>query len=333
MEPNTTPDDAALADATSSTIAAWGDSLTAGAGGTPYPTYLTQLCGLPVFNGGIGGETSVQIQDRMLAATDKHAWPTIIWAGRNDSDKPEQVKASIATMVNALPHTNYAVLSVLNGSGEGQGTYGYNVVAALNTDLKALYGAHFLDVRAYLVSLGNPSLAQDAADHQADIPPTSLRSDFLHLSSSGYALVANFLQSNCNIFLAKSNSPMGANSNVITDASLLGKVTQIANNSTDALTEWRAANGNTVTMGKDGNGLTASGTLYLNSGSNTVLQAANTTAVEISANALYVKHTVVQEAGDLEFGNAANGVILKAPNGGRYRITVSDSGDLSAVAL
>lgn len=314
-------------------IAAWGDSLTAGTGGTPYPTFLTQLSGMALFNGGIGGETSVQIKDRMLAATDTHTWPTIIWAGRNDSNQLEQVKASIAAMVGALPHTNYVVLSILNGSGEGRGTYGYDVMTSVNHDLAALYGNHYLDVRTFLVSQYNPSLAQDVTDHEADVPPTSLRSDFLHLSSAGYALVANFLQANSSILLGTTHPMPTSTSNVLHEPSILGKVTQVATNATDDLAEWRSTDGNTVTMGKDANGLTASGTLYLNSGSNTVLQAANSTAVEISASALYVKQNMIQEAGNLEFSNAANGVILQAPNGGRFRITVSDSGDLTTVAL
>ncbi|GGF15365.1 SGNH/GDSL hydrolase family protein [Hymenobacter cavernae] len=318
---------------TTDSIAAWGDSLTAGTGGTPYPTFLTQLSGRAVYNGGVGGETSVQIKNRMLAATDKHAWPTIIWAGRNDSDQREQVKANIAAMVEALPHQNYLVLSILNGAGEGRGTYGYNVAASLNADLAALYGAHYLDVRAYLVSQYNPSLAQDVADHEADIPPTSLRSDFLHLSSAGYALVANYLQANSRLLLGENATITTTSSTVLNEPCILGKITQTAIHEEQDLAVWRSTNGDTVTLGKDANSLATSGTLYLNGGSNTVLQAASTTAIEISASALYVKQNIIQEQGDLEFNNTANGVILKAPGGARYRITVSDTGNLTAVAL
>ncbi|HEX8350287.1 MAG TPA: hypothetical protein VF598_10020, partial [Hymenobacter sp.] len=102
-------------------IAAWGDSFTE-ANYDLYPKTLAQLSGYNVFPGGIGGETSVQIKDRMLADTGKRTWPVIIWAGRNDLNNPDQVKASIAAMVASLTHTNYLILSVFNGAGEGIGT-------------------------------------------------------------------------------------------------------------------------------------------------------------------------------------------------------------------
>ncbi|MDP4133014.1 MAG: stalk domain-containing protein [Bacillota bacterium] len=49
------------------TIACWGDSLTAGDGGTPYPTVLAQLTGLTTYNLGIGGETALTIAARQGA--------------------------------------------------------------------------------------------------------------------------------------------------------------------------------------------------------------------------------------------------------------------------
>lgn len=180
-------------------IAAWGDSFTEGANQqTPYPALLAPLSGRNVFNGGRGGQTSVQIKNRMLADTQKHGWPTIIWAGRNDSDKPEQVKASIAAIVAALPHQNYLVLAVCNGAEEGiradrTPTYGYYVQTNLNKQLAAVYGNHFLDVRAYLRTQYNPNDPQDVADFAADIPPTSLRSDGLHPNTTGNNVIANYI--------------------------------------------------------------------------------------------------------------------------------------------
>lgn len=48
------------------TLACWGDSLTAGSGGTPYPTQLAALYGTTrsIFNMGLGGDTSAQIATR-----------------------------------------------------------------------------------------------------------------------------------------------------------------------------------------------------------------------------------------------------------------------------
>jgi hypothetical protein len=49
-------------------IAAWGDSLTAGTSGNiPFPTDLAQLTGFTVYNGGVGGQNSTQIEARMVA--------------------------------------------------------------------------------------------------------------------------------------------------------------------------------------------------------------------------------------------------------------------------
>ena len=161
-------------------IATWGDSLTAGTGGTPFPTQLAALSGYTVYNGGVGGDTSTQIATRMLGDTAKHSWPTIIWAGRNNYSDPTTVKADIAAMVASLNSQNYIVLSVLNGSYGGYeipGGAGYAYITQLNSDLASTYGSHFLDVRSYLVSLYNPSIPQDVTDHSNDTPPSSLRSD------------------------------------------------------------------------------------------------------------------------------------------------------------
>jgi lysophospholipase L1-like esterase len=180
-------------------VAAWGDSFTDIDAGL-FPRVLTQLSGLNVVNLGIGGQTSAAIKDRMLADPQKHTWPTIIWAGRNDLNYPEQVKASIAAMVAALPHSNYLILPVFNGLYEDNQynptMYGY--VTDLNKELAAIYGNHFLDVRSYIVSQYDPSSPQDVLDHNADVPPSSLRQDFLHLNAKGTTLAANYVYAHFN---------------------------------------------------------------------------------------------------------------------------------------
>lgn len=176
-------------------IAAWGDSLTAGTGGTPYPLTLAGLRTAAVDNLGIGGETSTQIRTRMVADTARASYYTIIWAGRNNYTDPTTVKADIAAMVAALTTTKYVVLAVLNGEdpSEYSGAGNYTLITTLNSDLAALYPAHYIDVRAQLVALYNPGLPQDVIDHGHDIPPTSLRSDLLHLNTAGYTAVANMV--------------------------------------------------------------------------------------------------------------------------------------------
>jgi len=167
----------------------------------------------------------VQIRDRMLADTGKRTWPTIIWAGRNDSDQGEQVKASIAAMVAALPHKEYLVISVYNGSGESPGTYGYEHVLSLNADLAAIYGSHFLNIRPYTVSMYNPADPTDVADFNNDTPPTSLRSDFLHPNKAGCSIIANYIYAHFSQLLSVNYCQGATASALSTNVTLLSGAT------------------------------------------------------------------------------------------------------------
>lgn len=142
---------------------------------------------------GVGGETSTQIKARLLAASALLSRPTIIWAGRNNFTSASAVKSDIAAMVAALGHTNYLVLSVLNSdtANEYSGQSNYNTIIQLNADLATTYGSRFIDIRSHLVSLYDPGTSQDVTDHGRDIPPSTLRSDTLHLNNAGYQAVAN----------------------------------------------------------------------------------------------------------------------------------------------
>ena len=160
-------------------IAAWGDSLTAGTGGTPYPSQLQTLNGRASYNGGFGGDTSTQIATRFLADSTHRSWQTIIWAGRNNYSSPTTVLADIASIVAALPTPkNFLVLSVLNGDYalEYSGQSNYNVIIALNAALASAYPNNYLDVRAAIVASYSVGNAQDVIDHGHDVPPSSLRS-------------------------------------------------------------------------------------------------------------------------------------------------------------
>ena len=190
--------------ATTTQIIAWGDSLTAATtGNTKYTTQLYSKSGLYIENQGAGGETSTQIKTRMLAATSKYSWPTIIWAGRNNYSDPTQVKADIAAMVAALGHTNYLVLSILNGdySNEYSGQSDYSTIIQLNSDLSTTYGTRYVDVRAYLIANYDSNVAQDVTDYGNDVPPSSLRADGLHLNSTGYGLIAEKINENIETLL------------------------------------------------------------------------------------------------------------------------------------
>lgn len=270
-------------------LAAWGDSLTSGLNEVPYTVELANLTGFTIYNGGVGGETSVQIKDRMLADPAKHAWPTLIWAGRNDSDNPQQVVASIGAMVAALGHSQYLVLATLNAADEGRGTYGYEKTIALNNQLAAAYGAHYLDVRAYLVA---------HADTGNDTIPPALHKpgDLLHLNAAGYALVAACIYERLGQLLSPGMAKLlsvRAALSLLDTPTLRGKVTQIGRVNDDNLLELRAANGQVIAFAGAGNVLYTTGDFYVNGGDGLVLQAAGTTALEIRSAAIYPKLQIV----------------------------------------
>ena len=184
-------------------IVTWGDSLTAGYGGegTSYPSALQQLTGIKVINQGVSGDKSTQIAARMVDSTQYYSSPVIIWAGRNNFRDTTQIRADIATMVSKLKHKDYIILGVTNGQYdlELKGASDYVIINKLNASLAKIYGSHYIDIRAYLVSLYDPTNAQDVKDHNNDIPPSSLRYDDQHLNAAGYTDVARRINTSINI--------------------------------------------------------------------------------------------------------------------------------------
>lgn len=178
------------------TIICWGDSLTAGAGasfGASYPRVLQTMTGAMVVNEGVGGETSTEIKKRMLAHRRQDDAVIIIWAGRNNFDRPEQVQSDIAEMVSSVPPSSrYLVLGVTNGDyqKEYRGGDRYNLIAGINENLSISYKGRFIPVLDYLSSRYDSRLKDEISDHDRGIVPKSLRSDEAHLNDRGYALVA-----------------------------------------------------------------------------------------------------------------------------------------------
>jgi lysophospholipase L1-like esterase len=178
-------------------IACWGDSLTFGTGtppGLPFPTVLQRLLpGSDVFNGGIAGEKSYEIAARFLADESRWVDFTVIWVGRNNYSETTRILGDVADMVAALPSPKkFVVLSVLTGDSPNEyaGQSGYNLIHSVNETLRSTYPANYLDILSFLVSQYNPRSQRDITDHLHGIPPSSLRSDDVHLSARGYALVA-----------------------------------------------------------------------------------------------------------------------------------------------
>ena len=183
-------------------VAMWGDSLTNQINSIIAPMYVSRF----IYNGGISGETSTQIKNRMVADTEKHSFISVIWAGTNNQNQPATVKADIATMISNLSDTKrYVVLGLMGASTDVSGSANYNTVAQLNTDLSNLYPANYIDIRSYLINhgladAGITPTAQDLIDITNDVVPSSLRIDTVHLTSKGYQLVSqkiiNFIDAN-----------------------------------------------------------------------------------------------------------------------------------------
>ena len=184
-----------------SLLICWGDSLTSGEGASlkhDYPSLLQTVFDREAYNGGVGGQTSTQIETRMLARRlGLNGGVTIIWAGRNNYLDPKRVESDIAAMIASLPSgAHYLVLDIPNGDypGEHKGQQNYRILVGLNADLARIYADRYVPIREYLVSLFDRSNARDVQDHDWDIVPSSLRADNIHLNDAGYALVASYLE-------------------------------------------------------------------------------------------------------------------------------------------
>ena len=189
--------------ALSSNIALWGDSLTWGYA----PQLPALLGGRQVFNGGVTGETSMQIADRAVADTMHRDWISVFWFGHNNlkdpatidlQRDPAQVKADIARAVATLApgNTHFLVLSVVNQDkpGERRGEPVYDAILKLNAELAATYPNNYFDIRSWMVNQYDPSRPEDVASFQADLPARSLRWDEVHLTLDGYIAVARKVQ-------------------------------------------------------------------------------------------------------------------------------------------
>jgi len=147
-----------------------------------------------VFQGGAIAETSTQVAARVIADTDRHGWINVFWMGNFNSDDPPTIKRDIAASVAAIaPNTRFIVLSIMTEAvpEDYKGTAKWQSIVQLNSELAVTYPQNYIDIRSYLVSLYNPNNAQDVADFQHDVVPSSLRNDPAHLNNDGSIAVAS----------------------------------------------------------------------------------------------------------------------------------------------
>ena len=193
------PDAQASALAGTGDIAAWGDSHTTGLPGRPdvpgYAAQLSQIAGArQVFAGGTAGLTSTQIADLQTRDDAHDDWVNVFWYGGNNQTEAETIKADLARSIASLAPGNdrFLVLGVTNQAtpAERRGGADHGAIVRLNSDLAAIYGDRFFDIRSYLVGLADPSNPTDVIDRQDDVVPSSLRADGVHLNAAGSAAVA-----------------------------------------------------------------------------------------------------------------------------------------------
>ena len=171
-------------------VACWGDSIT-----NLYAAHLQRA--FPqrqVYNGGLVGQTSAQINERVQADTTHKDWLSIFWYGHNDYRK-DQVAGNVAASVASLaPGTNFIVLPMLTWATELPGSREYANALELDATLAQKYPRNFLDIRSELVSRYDAHKPQDVIDHGNDQTPSSLRFDTIHLNDAGCDLVAASLR-------------------------------------------------------------------------------------------------------------------------------------------
>jgi lysophospholipase L1-like esterase len=191
-------------------IACWGDSFMEGnedGTGHSVPSYLAAHYPFrTVFNGGQGGNSSAEVATRMLAATDKYNWITIIWCGINNSSDP---LPDWQEMVAALTTPNYILITIVFNSNTSTGanltTTGspgssdrggaiYNALMGENAELIATFRVgHYMDAHALLVNGYDPGSPEESVDFFWDRTPQKFLYQGFHCNALGYQTVANAL--------------------------------------------------------------------------------------------------------------------------------------------
>jgi lysophospholipase L1-like esterase len=107
----------------------------------------------------------------------------VFWEGRNNYTQATQVLSDLAAQVATVPSgQNYLILSIPNENslGEWINKSDYKKIIALNNQLAAVYGSHYLDIWKVLVDSYDPTLITDVSDYNHGEVPTSLRPIYLY---------------------------------------------------------------------------------------------------------------------------------------------------------
>lgn len=128
----------------------------------------------------------------------------VIWVGRNNDrsvTELNRIKDDINLMIKQIENPKrFLIISLCNGTLDDEkiGTYKYNNIKQLNSELKLIYNERFLDLRSYMINeaIYNSSISptlSDLEDISSDCIPRSLLYDLVHFNDTGYLLAGNLI--------------------------------------------------------------------------------------------------------------------------------------------
>lgn len=174
-------------------IRTFGDSFTEGNGANGYenyPTRLSQIMSYPTDVHAYGAASSTVLKDYLLADSAHKSYPTIMWAGYNNIDYPDQIIADNEAAMSSLGHQRFIVLSVMNNCFRPRGTSAHTNTIIVNNKLKQDLGIRFLDVRDSMVHYKSGDPYWDSVSIADDVPNHYLMWDCVHCNAAGYNYVA-----------------------------------------------------------------------------------------------------------------------------------------------
>lgn len=165
-------------------VAAWGDSMVYGYSSMNWRDDLSRyLNGSPVYNGGVGGESSTTVKTRFTNSTRyfKSYGVQIFWIGTADivalgSTNPDLIVSNLDDMILKTQHGRWLVVSLINYDGS-MGTTEYALKNEAYKKMKQRYGTRFVDI---LMPLRSGGL----------FVPDHFMHDTLHLNQAGCGIVA-----------------------------------------------------------------------------------------------------------------------------------------------
>lgn len=176
-------------------IACWGDSLTAGTGSaSPLGGWPSQLLigvpGRPVANLGVGGQTSSQVVDRLVRDKVRGKfWTQVLWVGRNDVGNADLTNVVLTQLARAVANMDnggkYLIGTITPANGETSGTANGIAIAAANAAIKAAYpAANIVDLFTILTAGTSDGTIQSSWMQNATAGNP-------HLNDLGYTQVYN----------------------------------------------------------------------------------------------------------------------------------------------